>query len=494
MPRSAVVATAVIGVLLLFASTVFALVRSAQLRDARQQVVALRSELAQVRGDNGGGLPSDGPSEGSNDDPLDDLFGDGGDDVGDLFGQDPAQLAQCVAPEGELGSRDIGDGDAAGQIGQISSVVSDLRQLDFASQPDPEFLDDRAITRELENEVKEEYDPKQAQIDTRLLSALGAVPPDTDMLELQTDLLTAQVAGYYDPDTGALVVRANDTAQGMDPLTQTTLAHELQHAVADQQLELPIDVTESTTEGDAALAALSLIEGDATLTQQQFSVVGLSLAEQLALNTDPAVTDAQRQLDDVPHYLAQSIQFPYIAGLGFVCARYLDGGWEAVDATYDALPTTSVELMDPSRYGTEPVDPRDPGELGGDWTRARASTFGAAELQWLFEAPGDDTGQALDEPLRQALAWTGGEVTVWTDGDATAVGVSLTQRQAEGPLCNAVATWYERAFPDSTDAPTRSAERMVREGGTQTGVVVCSGDEVRLGMAPDLPTARALTS
>jgi hypothetical protein len=55
-----------------------------------------------------------------------------------------------------------------------------------------------------------------------------------------------------------------------------------------------------------------------------------------------------------------------------------------------------------------------------------------------------------------------------------------------------VATWYQRAFPGDTDAPSRSGERMVRDGDVQDGVVVCAGTEVRLGIAPDLPTARAL--
>jgi hypothetical protein len=85
-------------------------------------------------------------------------------------------------------------------------------------------------------------------------------------------------------------------------------------------------------------------------------------------------------------------------------------------------------------------------------------------------------------------------VAVWTAGDDTAIGVAMTQRQPDGPLCDAVTTWYERAFPDSTDAPTRTDERMVRESGAQTAVVLCSGDEVRLGIAPDLPTARVLVS
>jgi Tfp pilus assembly protein PilV len=500
MPRSVIIAVAVLGVLVLIASTGFALVRSMQLASTRRQVAALESELAQRRDPEP--PPPETPSEnnpfgdlfGGEDNPLGELFGeDGTEGLDDLFGEDAQQLAQCIEPAGPLGGRDVADGDVNRQIEQIGTIVTDLRELEFARVPRPQFLDDSEISARLREQISEEYTAEDAQLDARGLSALGAVPRGIDLLTLQTEVLTTQVAGFYDPETDELVVRTAGADQGLTPTAQTILAHELEHAVADQRLELPVDVTENTSEGDAALAALSVIEGDASLTQQQFSIVGLSLSEQLQLNTDPSVRDAQRQLEGVPHYLVQSLQFPYITGLQFVCARFLDGGWKAVDATYDTLPTTSAEIMDPARYGTPATDPRDPGQLGGRWRRARTTTMGAADLQWLFEAPGDDTSQALDDPRGRALAWTGGELAIWTNGDATAIGVALTQQQSDGPLCDSVTTWYQRAFPTSTDAPPRRGERLVRQG-DQSAVVACAGDEVRLGIGPDLPTARALAA
>lgn len=495
MPRSAVIAITVLGVLALVASTAFALVRSTQLRASRGQVAALESELAA-----GPDTPA-AASEAAPSNPLDDLFGGEGDGqpapdgegLDDLFGDggNIAQLAQCIQPAGAPGSQDVAPGAASDQIGAISQIVTGLRSLQFTEEPAPEFLDDTQLAERLRSEVTEEYSADDAELDARMLAALGAVPAEIDLIGLQTDLLTSQVAGFYDPETGELVVRGAAGDDGLTAIAQSTLAHELQHVLADQTLDLPIDTTEDTSQGDAALAALALVEGDATLTQQQFTITGLNLTEQLALNSDPSARDAQRQLDDVPHYLAQSLQFPYLAGLQFVCDRYLDGGWAAVDAVYDALPTTSAEIMDPQRYGTAPVDPRDPGELEGDWRRGRTTTLGAADLLWLFEAPGDDTGRALDNARDRALAWTGGELAVWTSGDDTAVGVALTQ-SADGPLCDAVTTWYEQAFPDSTDAPTRRDERMIRESAQQTAVVTCTGDEVRLGIGPDLATARTL--
>lgn len=501
MPRSAVIAITVLGVAALLLSTTFALVRSAQLASSRTQIAALRSELAAARpdtpdGDGAGGAtepasPLDDLLEGGEGGGLEDLFPEDGGGLGGLLGDDVEQLARCIQQAGPPGSDDVPDGGASEQIAQISDTVQELRSLSFDQEPSPEFLDDARITQRLTDEVRDEYDEGDADADVRMLAALGAVPPDLDLIELQTELLTAQVAGFYDPDTGELVVRGDASDDGLDPAAQTTLAHELEHALADQAFDLPVDVTEDVTDGDAALAALSVVEGDATLTQQQFTVVGLTIAEQLGLNTDPDALDAQRQLADVPHYVVQSLQFPYLAGLRFTCAQYLDGGWEAVDAVYDTLPTTTAEILDPRRYGTAAVDPRDPGRLGGDWERRRTTTLGAADLLWLFEAPGNETTRALDAPHERALAWTGGELALWVDGRDTAVGVALTQ-EADGPLCDAVATWYERAFTAATDAPTRRGERMVRESAAQTAVLTCEGEDVRLGIGPDVATARAL--
>ena len=306
MPRSVVIAITVLGVAALLLSTTFALVRSAQLANSRAQIAALRSELAEARdGSSDGGGDADA-TEPAN--PLDDLLEGGGLDdlfsedgrLEDLLGGDVEQLARCIRQAGPPGSSDVPDGDAAEQIAQISDAVQRLRSLSFEEDPSPDFLDDARIAERLTAEVREDYDEGDAEADQRILPALGAVPPGLDLIEVLTALLTSQVAGFYDPDTGELVVRGDASDNGLDPAAQSTLAHELEHALADQAFDLPVDVTEDVTDSDAALAALSVVEGDATLTQQQFTVVGMTVAEQLGLNTDPSALAAQRELADVP--------------------------------------------------------------------------------------------------------------------------------------------------------------------------------------------------
>jgi hypothetical protein len=58
-------------------------------------------------------------------------------------------------------------------------------------------------------------------------------------------------------------------------------------------------------------------------------------------------------------------------------------------------------------------------------------------------------------------------------------------------LCDAVARWYEAAF-GGRDTGVRPGESLALDGEAQDAVLSCRGTEVRLGIGPDLATARAL--
>ena len=51
--------------------------------------------------------------------------------------------------------------------------------------------------------------------------------------------------------------------------------------------------------------------------------------------------------------------------------------------------------------------------------------------------------------------------------------------------------WYDAAFDDS-EVETKASEQLARDGDRQDAVVSCSEDEVRLGIGPDIDTARAI--
>lgn len=494
--------------LAVLAPVVVGLVQQSRLDRAQEQVASLQQELDDLRdddvdgsdGDGGDGSPTDAPSapdsggadgdggaSGGGGDPLDDLLGGGA--IG-------PELIECLAPAGggPLGGGGLGgdiDGDTPQeQIDQIERLVIEERALEPRGEIEPEFLSSEAIADRVEELIAEEYTPELADADGRILAALGAVRPGTDLAALQRELLAGQVVGFYDPDTGELVV---EQARGeLDGITKTTLAHELGHAIVDQAIGLPEAATAETGVGDAdaSLAAAALVEGDASLLMQRFALSHLSVVEQLGMAGQAAGPEAEA-LARAPSFVRDQLIFPYLTGLEFVCALFRDGGWDAVDRAYEDPPDSTAEVLFPDRYraGEDPVAPAAPSAPGPGWTQARSDSIGAADLLALFRAPGDDTTAALSAPRERAGAWNGGTLVLWTRGDDTAVGVRLESRDGADPhLCRSMRAWYRAAFPEAEQIALAGAE-LALDGARQDAVLTCEGATVTLGIAPDATAA-----
>lgn len=449
---------------------------------------------------------------------LGELLGGGLGDLGAAGGVDPACLtggAQGAGGAGLAGDGAAGLGElsdlleglsgggpggpttqgppASEQVERISREVERIRGLRFAEPVDTTFLPPEQVASRAAALNLEEYTPEMADDEERLLGALGAVPVGTDLRATITDLIESQVAGFYVPESDEMVVPGSPD----HPLAandRITLAHELEHALADQRLGLEELVDTAPEDPDAAIGRLSLVEGDATLTMQRYALSAVSVFEQLGMLADPGLAAGQQALDAAPAYLSQQLFFPYTAGLGFVCQLYLDGGWAAVDAAYDRPPTTSAQVLFPERYldGETAVAVRVPAAPGAGWTQEWAGTFGAAQLLWLLEAPGGDTGRAVPDARERVAGWAGGRTVVYASGERTATGLAFVQRSGSD-LCGTVEQWYTAAFGAGRDAGAGSGERFALDGAEQDAVLACSGDDVRLGIAPDLATARALT-
>jgi hypothetical protein len=474
----------------------------------QSELTEVRAELAEARADGGGDPDSTPAPEGLGgllEGLLEGLGGEGGTGLLDglldglggdldglLGGEGQAALLACLsgamAPEGSV--RPIPDGSASEQVAAIAERVEELRGLTFPDDVATRFLPGPEFEAEVRERFDADYRPADAELDERTLAALGAIPADFDLRERYLDLISGQAAGFYTTDTQEIVVRADDPDAALSPAEQVTLAHELEHALSDAVLGIP-DLAD-TDDGDAARAALALVEGGATLAMQQFAGTSLGPMAQLRMGMDPAIAESQAQLETFPHHLQRELVFPYETGLAFACGLHADGGWDAVDAAYADLPTTTAEILWPQRYG------QGGGPGAGDLTFSatptgfedeRTTTFGAAELLWLLEAPGGDPEAAPEDARARAAAWDGGTLRLLTRGADTAVGLAIAQRPGEPDLCESLASWYRGAFPGQ-DGTAQPGERLVRTGGGQTGVLRCGTDAVRLGIGPDADAAR----
>jgi hypothetical protein len=389
------------------------------------------------------------------------------------------------ASEGPLDTRDTST------VEGVARALEDVRELEFRELPEPRYLLPAQMTEEVRDGFAEDYPDEDAELDERALAVLGAIPGDMDLKATLSGFVGEQVAGFYDPDNGDLVVEVSGGE--LTPAEKVTLAHELDHALTDQILGIPLEEPPDPGGEDAALAVRALAEGDATLAMTMFSARALGIEEQLSFDFSSFDQGSVAEIARVPHYLARTMLFPYLEGLVFVCDLQVDGGWEAVNRAYENPPTTSAQILFPDRYeaGEGAVDVRDPGALRGTWTRADITALGAADLLFLFEAPGGDQGKGLAGPLDLAAAWAGGEMHLWTRGEQSGLGVALVQREGEPSLCDSVGRWYEAAF-DGREQATVPGEALALDGDTQDAVLRCPGEEVRLGIGPDLATARSL--
>lgn len=442
----------------------------------------------------GGMLGGNGGLDGllGGDGGLGDLFGgDGG--LGGLFGGDSGSGLDGLLGGGADAEQLPADPDELVTV--VADQVAELRELEFERDVEVEFLDDDELAAELERVLDEGLDPDELAGRTAALAGLRAIPADADLEQLQRDLLEGQVAGYYAPLDEQLVVR---TPEGeIRPLDRVTLAHELGHALVDQAIGLP-DLDDGA-DADAHLGRLAVVEGDATLLMNFWTLQHLSLGDQLGMAGGGELAEQQEQLASFPHLLQRELIFPYTVGLDLACDQYLDGGWAAVDDAYADPPVTSASAMWPERAGEQPAEvPALTAPSGA--TVTYEDTLGAAHLLWLFEAPGGDPAVALDDPIERAAAWAGGEIRVWDVGGDDVVGVALAEvDDATPPLCTSVIDWWETSAPDASRAGGSAsfgpgnAEANVRfVEASSTTAIVCDDSGVRLAVAPTEPAATAV--
>lgn len=407
---------------------------------------------------------------------------------------EPASEAQCAfTGGGDLAPIEDEGSSPRDQIAAIARRDEQIRELEFDHDVTPVFQDGEEMAAELTERFQKAYGDRRADEDDRLLTALGAIPPGTDLQQVVAEGLGGDVLGYYVPKTQKLLVMKSGDDDSLGGAEKFILSHELEHALADQNLGLPRGGNSDPEQADASAARQALIEGDATITMLQYATTSLTEEERLSLATDPALTGGS-SLDDAPYFVRKTFEFPYDAGAKFVCALYLYGGWAAVDRAYRNPPVSSAQVLFPQRYldGDEPENPRDPKAPAPTWRTRPTQSVGAADLLWLLQAPNGDEGHALDDAEERAAALGGGEAHLFTRGADSAVALDLTERKGADVLCDSIEAWYRVSFPAERTFKRSAGERFALASARQSAVLRCVGRQVRLGIAPNLPAARAV--
>ena len=301
----------------------------------------------------------------------------------------------------------------------IEGQVIAIRGLDPERDDARKVIDEAELRTMITEQFDEETPPEYVAANDRLYKALELIPANADLRELTLDLLSGGVAGFYRSDQDTLYIVSKTGLPGVNE--RVTFAHEYDHALQDQNTSVFTDQDGILDQADRILARQAVYEGDATLLMTLWATDNFDLsdlAELLALSTDP---EAAALLERMPAILRETLLFPYTTGLIFVQAVQAQGGWHAVDALYDRMPSSTEQILHPESYAAREapvvVDLPDDlaTQLGDGWSVPLEDTLGELQLGiWLRER-----GVDPDESATAAAGWGGDRLAVVEGPDDT---------------------------------------------------------------------------
>jgi hypothetical protein len=294
----------------------------------------------------------------------------------------------------------------------------------------------------------------------------GLFPAGLDLKAASLKLLKSQVAGFYDPHGKEMVLVEggdnlgiwNSAAQFMiqrDVVGEMLLAHELTHALQDQNFNLESSLDKVKNDDDRTLALKSVAEGDATISGFAYALGRMddSTADALADNLKQLPQALAAQAPNTPEGLSVPLLFQYSDGVRFVAEAYRRGGWTAVDALYRKPPESSHQILHPALYfdsnaPTPRIDLAGYDQIMSGWKKADDDTYGELLLRVILER---NLGQQSNE-VGIAARWIADRMVILQQSHAVNViwMLAFEDSQTASHFAVVYETLLDRLLGDST--------------------------------------------
>lgn len=234
-------------------------------------------------------------------------------------------------------------------VDSLAPAVERATGLTFQNRPRVELRTRDEVRAFILAKVAEEFPPERIRGVTTAYQLLGLIPDTLDLQALLLDLYTEQVAGFYDPAAGTLYA-----VEGADPAQlRLVIAHELVHALQDEQL--PLDsLLGDRTSSDRTAAIQAVLEGHATIASLRVLVPGGGMLDRADFwqNFRQQIRETQTSMDVFrrsPMVLREGLVFPYLAGSDFM--RW----WEVARPgqplpDLETLPRSTEQILHPERF------------------------------------------------------------------------------------------------------------------------------------------------
>jgi hypothetical protein len=382
-------------------------------------------------------------------------------------GTNGSPTSQPTLQEGSTGTQSSLPVEITRQMDEIQKEVIDLRELQPNQPVERELLTPEQLRQRVIEDFLKDYSKEEARNDAISLAAFGLLTPNFDLYDLHVDLLSEQVAGFYDDETKKMYIVQGEGFQGPERLTY---AHEYDHALQDQNYDIEngLNFNDKACEKDTerCAAVQSLLEGDASLLEIEWlstyaSPQDLAEIQRFYSNYQSPVYDS------APAFLKEDFIFPYTYGQTFVNYLHDEGGWRTVDQAYKNPPVSTEQILHPEKYPNDtPVSVSLPdlsGSLGEGWQEVDQGIMGEW-YTYLILAFGLDQHARIGEAEAQAAAagWGGDAYEVYHNEqkDQTVMVLQTTwDSQKE-------ATEFSKAFQQYADARFGSSKGSSSGGQT----------------------------
>jgi hypothetical protein len=325
--------------------------------------------------------------------------------------------------------------------------------LAFKRQPKVEVRSKEQVRAFLEQQFEDPRQARELAGTAVAFKLLGLIPDSMDLRKESENLLTEQIAGFYDPKTKVLYVIDGES----DDMLDQVVPHELVHALQDQYVNLD-SIENAEGDDDRLLAAQSVFEGQAVYEQLVIATGSAAFASKLPGLWDKlreTIRDNRNSMPEfakAPPIIQEVTIFPYLSGLEFI-KRYLDHFPGKVP--FNDLPTSTQQILsEPAFFGPGRAIPlrvtlpkplagtvRYENTLGEFQTRVYLNEHLQDQNEAVRGAAGwaGDRYEVIDEPGGPAMVW----VSVWDNDVDAAQFLDLLSQTADRRFTKSAAprTW-----------------------------------------------------
>ncbi len=383
-------------------------------------------------------------------------------------------------------------------LAQADDVLREMSQLTGLPIKGPlkkQVVNRSEVTKYLEENLHEEMTPAEIHAQEALVRALGLVPRDFNLERFLVAFYTEQAAGFYDYKRRTMFI-----ADWVPPDMQAmTLAHELTHALQDQNFDLDRYMHARRDDDDATGARLAVIEGYATAAMLQHLAGGMDLAQLPSLTSlmqemIPQQIEGSPEFSHAPYFFRVQALFPYVQGIGFIQTGLQQGGWKSLNVLFQEAPDTTRQIFAPQNYydhqAVAKMELAHPPALDG-----------APGLQFLYANSLGELGyygvlgQLLSEDEARAVGeeWLADRYVLYEqaggNGYTLVARTRWTSADAAGAFFRDYHTILTHKYPQLSTDPRSTADVFIGSAANGVSLLLREGNECL--WAEGVPAARA---